>query len=98
MFPDVSVAVQLTGVVPNPKVEPEGGEQLAVAPGQLSEKFGFRVAVAPLELVHCMTWGGGQVIAGDCLSCTLIVAEQLALAWSGPLSTAVRITLVSPNV
>lgn len=37
MLPEVSVAVQVTGVVPNPNVEPEGGTQLAVTPGQLSE-------------------------------------------------------------
>ena len=33
---DVSVAVQVTVVVPTGKVDPEAGEQLAVAPGQLS--------------------------------------------------------------
>ena len=31
-----SVAVQVTVVVPMAKFEPDGGEQLAVAPGQLS--------------------------------------------------------------
>ena len=31
-----SAAVQVTVVVPTAKLEPDGGEQLAVAPGQLS--------------------------------------------------------------
>ena len=36
LFPDVSVAVQLTVVVPTGKVEPDAGEQTTVTPGQLS--------------------------------------------------------------
>lgn len=39
-FSDASVAVQLTVVVPNAKQVPAGGEQLAVAPEQLSETVG----------------------------------------------------------
>jgi hypothetical protein len=34
--PPASVAVQLTVVVPFGNVDPDGGTQLAVAPGQLS--------------------------------------------------------------
>ena len=37
VLPLVSLAVQLTVVVPVGKVAPEGGVQLMVAPGQLSE-------------------------------------------------------------
>ena len=37
VLPRVSVAVQLTVVVPVGKVAPESGVQLMVAPGQLSE-------------------------------------------------------------
>ena len=36
VFPEVSVAVQLTVVVPFGKAVPEAGEQLVVTPGQLS--------------------------------------------------------------
>ena len=36
VFPDASVAVQLTVVVPIGKVEPDAGEQTTVTPGQLS--------------------------------------------------------------
>lgn len=37
---DVSVAVQVTGVVPTGKHVPDAGEQFAVAPGQLSVGVG----------------------------------------------------------
>ena len=36
VLPLVSVAVQVTVVVPNPKQVPEGGTQLRTTPGQLS--------------------------------------------------------------
>ena len=36
-FPDVSEAVQFTVVVPAGKQVPDGGEQLAVDPAQLSD-------------------------------------------------------------
>jgi len=36
VLPAASVAVQVTGVVPVPKLEPVGGLQLNVTPGQLS--------------------------------------------------------------
>jgi len=36
VLPDVSIAVQVTVVVPMGKQVPDGGEQFAVAPGQLS--------------------------------------------------------------
>jgi hypothetical protein len=40
VFPDASVAVQVTGVVPTLNDDPDGGEQPAVAPGQLSLDVG----------------------------------------------------------
>jgi hypothetical protein len=36
VWPAASVAVQVTVVIPPGKVEPDGGVQLAVTPGQLS--------------------------------------------------------------
>lgn len=38
VFPDVSVAVQVTRVVPGGKKEPDGGMQLTVAPGVVSQE------------------------------------------------------------
>jgi hypothetical protein len=40
ILPEASVAVQVTVVVPTAKLEPVGGLQLAVAPGQLSVGVG----------------------------------------------------------
>jgi hypothetical protein len=39
-FPDASVAVQVTVVVPTGNVEPEGGTHCEVTPGQLSLEVG----------------------------------------------------------
>ena len=40
VLPAASVAVQVTGVMPVPKLEPAGGLQLTVTPGQLSVAAG----------------------------------------------------------
>jgi len=40
VLPDVSVAVQLTLVVPSGKVDPVGGVQVTETPGQLSVTAG----------------------------------------------------------
>src|SRR5882672_9666760 len=74
-----SLAVQVTGVVPNGNVEPAGGVQLAVTPGQLS------VAVGAEKLTTKVVWPGGasatmfveQVIDGGCVSLTVTVKEHL---------------------
>lgn len=42
VLPDVSVAVQVTVVVPFGKLEPDPGVQAVVAPGQLSLVVGFK--------------------------------------------------------
>ena len=63
-LPEPSVAVQVTGVDPNPKV-PVFGEQLAVTPEQLSLKVGVTLVDAPLELVQLMLVGAGQEMLGS---------------------------------
>nr|WP_255287939.1 hypothetical protein [Bacillus cereus] len=40
VFPDASVAVQVTGVVPTGKKDPEAGEQEKITSGQLSVTVG----------------------------------------------------------
>ena len=62
LLPDASVAVHVTDVVPNANVEPEGGRQLAVTAGQLSNTVGCRFAAAPLALVQRIVGGAGQEI------------------------------------
>jgi hypothetical protein len=98
LLPEASVAIQVTGVVPNPKVDPDVGAQLAVTAGQLSEKVGLRLTMAPLELEQRTVVGAGHVMFGGWRSCTVTVAGQDAVAWSGLLSTTVRVTFVVPSV
>lgn len=50
-LPDVSPAVQVTVVTPLAKLDPEAGEQVTVAPGQLSETLGV-AKVTTAE--HCV--------------------------------------------
>jgi hypothetical protein len=40
VFPDASIAVHVTLVVPTGKIDPEAGEQLAITPWQLSDAVG----------------------------------------------------------
>ena len=40
MFPDPSVALHVTVVIPIGNIEPDGGTHDAVTPGQLSENVG----------------------------------------------------------
>jgi hypothetical protein len=65
IFPDASVALHVAVVVPNPNVEPDGGTQLEVTAGQLSNTVGCRFAAAPLALVHMIVCGVGQVMLGS---------------------------------
>jgi hypothetical protein len=98
MFPEPSVAVQVTGVVPSPKVEPEPGTQLDVTAGQLSKTVGVTVTAAPAELVQLTEVGAGHEIFGFWVSFTVTFAAQCAEAWSGPLSTTESVTGVVPSV
>lgn len=98
IFPEASVAVHVTGVVPNPNVEPELGAQLDVTAGQLSKTVGVTLTAAPDELVQLTVCAAGHEIFGFCMSCTTTFAEHLAVAWSGPLSTTVSNTGVVPRV
>ena len=78
LFGLASIAVQVTVVVPTGKNEPEGGEQLVVAPGQLSEAVGGgKLTTAPhwFGSLPCVMFAG-QVIVGGCVSLTVIVNEQ----------------------
>jgi len=56
VFPDASVAVQVTVVVPAGRIDPLGGLHATVTPGQLSEAVGVG-KVTSVELV------GGQATA-----------------------------------
>jgi hypothetical protein len=81
VLPEASVAVQVTVVVPTGKVEPEGGTQATVTPGQLSAAVGGgKVTTEPLVAGQVgavtATTLVGQVIEGGCVSLTVMVNEQ----------------------
>jgi hypothetical protein len=95
VLPLVSVAEQVTVVVPLGNVEPDAGLQLAVASGQLS------LAVAE-KLTTAEHWPGsfalvmlaGQLIVGFSLSLTVTVNEQLPVLFEA--SVAEHVTVVVP--
>jgi hypothetical protein len=95
VLPDASVAVAVTIVVPFGNMEPEGGVETTLTPGQLSDA----VTVKVTALEHCpiaagMTILAGQVTVGACVSLTVTVNEQLAEL---PLaSVTVQLTVVVP--
>ena len=74
VLPAVSVAVQVTFVVPALNVDPDGGVQVVVTPGQLSLAVGEKATGPGAGL----TTLAGQVMVGGCVSFTVTVNEQLA--------------------
>ena len=94
VFPDASVAVLVTVVVPTGKVLPEAGLLVTVTPGQLSlavgdAKFTTAPQIPGEELVVILA---GQVMVGACVSLTRIVNEQLP-----PPPFEVTVTVVVPT-
>jgi hypothetical protein len=94
LLPEVSVAVQVTVVVPIGKVEPEAGLQTKPTPGQLSETTGAKVALAPAGQVGSFTMLPGQVMAGGSVSLTVTVNWQLPVLPCA--SVAEHVTVVVP--
>ncbi len=95
VFPELSVAVQVTEVVPTGKGEPDGGLQTTVTPGQLSVAVAVKFTVALLVGGHVAAAAtkmfAGQVIVGGVVSVTVTVNEQL-----GP-DVVVQLTVVVPT-
>ena len=91
----VSVAVQATEVTPLAKLEPLGGTQATVTPGQLSEAVAVNVTLLAQEPGAVLTVRfAGQVMAGSWVSLTVTVKEQVALLLA--VSVAVQVTVVTP--
>jgi hypothetical protein len=61
ILPDVSVALQVTAVVPIGKVEPDGGEQTTELTAQLSATIGAKFTVA----LHCPAGAVARMFAGQ---------------------------------
>jgi hypothetical protein len=95
VLPEVSVAVQVTVVTPIGKLEPDGGTQVVVTPGQLSDVLGENPTVAEFWPKGAVTIALlGHVIVGRSVSLTVTVKLQVLVL---PLaSVAVQITVVTP--
>ena len=98
VLPEVSVAVQVTVVVPTGNIEPEAGLQTTVTPGQLSvavaEKLTGRLIEGGQVAAAATKMFAGQVIAGGCVSLTVMVNEQLAVLPEASLT--LHVTVVMP--
>src|SRR5215831_10687767 len=96
VLPEVSFALQVKGVIPNGKVEPDGGVQpRSWTPGQLSDTVSLKVTTAPVGPVHSAT-GEGHEISGFCWSTTTTFAVQVLDRPSG--SVTVSVTSVVPSL
>jgi len=96
VFDDVSVAVQVTVVMPRGKVVPEGGVQVGViAPSQLSKAVAVNVTLTEhIPAGEFIEIGAGQVTTGASSSLTVTVNEQEPTF--DDVSVAVHITVVMP--
>jgi hypothetical protein len=98
VFPALSVAVQVTLVVPTLKVEPDAGVQVGVRlPSQLSVAEALKVTTAPHTPLS-LHWviGPGQLTTGFSQSFTVTQNEQEPVFPA--LSVAVQVTLVVPTL
>src|SRR5713101_925540 len=100
ILPAVSVAVQVTVVVPAGKIEPDGGLQATVAPGQLSLTVGLaKVTTLPVangqDAAPVAVTSDGQLIVGG-MGSTVVVAVPVLLpgAGSGNELAAVAVLLI----
>jgi hypothetical protein len=95
-LPALSVAEQVTIVVPAGNVEPEAGVQVTgTEPSTRSEAEAENVTTAPLELVACTVISDGSVNFGGVLSTTFTMKEAEPVLPA--LSVAEHVTLVEPN-
>jgi hypothetical protein len=96
----VSVAVQVTVVVPMGKIEPDGGTQTALTPGQLSvATVAVKLTTIPVVFNgHCAGTTavrfGEQAMAGACVSLTVTVNEHILVLADESLTE--QVTVVVP--
>jgi len=95
VFPDVSVALQVTDVVPFGKVDPEAGVHVGVTESQLSVADEVKLTTAE-HLPGSVFWvmGAGQVTFGASLSCTVTENEHEPVLLL--VSVAEQVTVVVP--
>jgi hypothetical protein len=92
-----SVAVQVTLFEPTENVEPEGGVQVTLTPGQLSIAMGTKVTLLLLDwpVSTPATMPGGHMMTGGSASTTFTVKLQALVLPQG--SVATHRTGVSPT-
>ena len=97
-LPEVSVAVQVTVVVPTGNMDPDAGLQTTVTPGQLSvavaEKFTVVLVVGGQVAAAATKMFAGQVMTGGCVSLTVIVKLHIDMLFEE--SFTVHVTVVVP--
>ena len=77
-FPEASVAVQVTAVVPRENVDPDEGTQVITGLGSPeSTAVAVNATEAPAGLPHSAVMSCGQVIPGALLSATVTVVSQV---------------------
>jgi len=97
VFPDVSVAVAVTVVVPFGNAVPDAGLLTTVTPGQLSDAVTVKVVTAkhaPGSVDFTML--AGHVIEGDWVSFTVTVNEQVVAFGGVAASVTEQVTVVTP--
>ena len=92
LLPQLSLAVQVTVVVPTGKVLPLGGLHTICGVEQPPVTLGAKVTTAPAGLVACRTMLDGQVI----VNCGYTVTVKLQLVELPHVSLAVQVTVVVP--
>jgi hypothetical protein len=90
--------VQVTVVVPNGKVEPDGGTQVTVGLGQLSVTVAVKVTVAPAALVAAVVMFAGQKIAGGIASTTVTVVVQVVELPASSVAVIMTVCVPGPNM
>jgi len=98
VLPWLSVAVQVTVVVPNGNVAPELGLQLGVSdPSKLSAALAEKVTTAPLGLVASTVMSPGTVTTGGVGSTSTTVTLKDAAPVFPCASVARQLTIVVPT-
>jgi len=98
VLPWLSVALQVTVVVPNGNISPELGLQLAVSvPSKLSVALAEKVTAAPLGLVASTVMSPGTATFGGVVSTSTTVTVKDAVPVFPCASVALQMTVVVPT-
>ena len=97
VFPDASVAVAATVVVPFGKNDPDAGLAITATPGQLSVAVTVKFTTAPHWFgAFAVMMFAGQLMIGGTLSLTVTVKLQLPVLGDAARSDAEQLTVVTP--